>query len=428
MASSEIIQPSFILPDNGDLPVLVYSPFLKCLLNIKNDVLGFLNIDSQTIVKQILTPFCSAEAVALSSDSSLVAVNVRYQFIDLSNTIPAQIRVLRPPNDSTGLNDTSTESSVYIKPCFGSNRITNLNFFPDGSKIIATNTNSKTGPWCKIFTIPEGLWDEDGRSGGDRNNKTLVFEEIDVFKQGFPLPDDRAGRMENEQEYFTFYNQMYYASNVEGGFFCLAISPDTLRILAGTNDGEVYIMEAASWKIVQYVRPYEYYNTVCGCHYNPVVGHEEFATCDEDGVLDIWHVEELDDGSEQTASVHRLKLEAGTSCCTYSPDGQLIAVTSAALYKTYIICSHSAEILYTLVYKENTTCESYFLNSSLFVGHSCQVATVHADKSLCFWKLPVIYSLKTLCLLVLRSAVKYNNIDNLPLSTPMKLQLKYLYV
>ena len=430
MTTSQSIQPSFILPSVSDeFPhILNYSPVTQCFLYSTNyAVLGILDTATKSTVKSIAVNSFT-RAVALSSDGCMLAVNVNYKFIDLSNSIPAQIHIFHVGKDSI-------PPSFYIKPDFGDKFIQNLRFFPDGSKIVATHSNCKQGPWAKIFTFPNELWEEDETTGedltSDRNNKTLLCEDIDVFKQGFPIPDDRSERIadaKTDEEYFTLYNQMYYASNIEAGFYCLAISPDTTRLLAGSNDGEVYIIESTSQKVLQCDRTYEYYNTVSGCHYSPVFGHQEFVTCVENGFLDIWHVQELDDGKEEASSVHRLKFEPGTSCCTYSPDGKLIALTSSAVFKTYIICSYSGNTLFNLVYKEELINQSYFFNTSLFFGHLCQVATIQFDNSLCFWQLPLVYNLKTLCLLFIRASVNYNNIDSLPLSSPMKLQLKYLYV
>ena len=441
MATSERIQPSYILPNVSevDVHVLGYSPTLKCcLFSLSYDALGFLNVDDRVTVKKLVTGRLP-RSLAISSDGSLLAVDTRYEFFNLSNTIPTQMRVFRLVKDSSCPMESDFQSSFYIKPDFADNIITNLKFFPDASRLVATLAGNRSNePWCKIFTLPEGLWnleesphchDRENQTA-KRNNKTLVCKGIDVCEQGFPVPDDRKERIANAktEEYFELYNQMYYASNIDSGFFCLAISPDTTRLLAGDSDGGVYIMNPSSQKVIQWVRAYEYYKTVSGCHYNPVFGHHEFATCDESGFLDIWRVEELDNGTEEAGRVSRLKFEAGTSCCSYSPDGKLIALTSAAVFKTYIICSHSGETLYSLVYKEESIDESYFCNSSLFFGHLCQVATVHFDNFLGFWKLPLVYGLSTLCFLVIRTTVNFGDIDSLPLSTSLKLRLKYLYV
>lgn len=255
-----------------------------------------------------------------------------------------------------------------------------------------------------------------------------IYQDLDVFEQGFPLPDNRDEELRNgDEEFVRRFNDDYYCSATDG-FFGLAISPDTTRILAGNHDGEIYIIESSSLKILQTVREYPYYHPVSGCHYNPLYGHHEFSTCDEEGSVDIWKVEKLEDGKEKSKSLFKLKFEEGASCCRYSPDGQLIAVTSASVSRTFIISSHSGDTLYTLVHKKATPRNRFTLNSCLFFGHLCQVATVHLDQSLCVWKLPLVYSLKTLCLIMLRATLKYLHIDKLLLSTPVKLQLKYLYV
>ena len=212
----------------------------------------------------------------------------------------------------------------------------------------------------------------------------------------------------------------------------MAISPDTTRILAGTNDAEIYVIDSTTLEVLHCKREYGYCKTVTGCHYNPLYGNEEFAVCNEMGLFDIWNITTSDDGSEEASKVHHLQFPSGTSNCTYSPDGQFVAVTSGKESKTYVISSTSGNLMFTLVYpvpeNPNDQHETYFRASSLFFGNTCQVATDHDDYVVCFWKLPVIYSLKTLCLIFLRACVKYNNVELLCLPSSLKKMLKYLYV
>lgn len=268
------------------------------------------------------------------------------------------------------------------------------------------------------------------------NGKTLPCEEIDIYKQGFPTLDEEEKKMADEdlteEEYFRIYNARYFSSNLDGGFFCLAISPDTTRILAGTNDGEIYVIDSTTLKVLHCKREYGYCKTVTGCHYNPLFGNEEFAVCNEMGVFDIWNIATLDDASEEASKEHHLQFPPGTSDCVYSPDGQFIALTSGKDLKTYIISSTSANIMFTLQYPKeedpNERYNTYFLASSLFYGNLCQVATIHDDHIICVWKLPIIYSLKTLCLMFLNANVKYNDIKRLFVPDSLKKSLKYLYV
>ena len=206
------------------------------------------------------------------------------------------------------------------------------------------------------------------------NGKTVPCEDIDVFKQGFPTVDEADEKMNNEdlteEEYFSIYNARYYSSNLDGGFFCLAISPDTTRILAGTNDAEIYVIDSTTLKVLHCKREYGYCKTVTGCHYNPLFGNEEFAVCNEMGVFDIWNITTLNDGSEEASKVHHLKFPPGTSNCVYSPDGKLIALTSGKECKTYIISSTSANVMFTLLYPVTEDADegydTYFIASSLF--------------------------------------------------------------
>ena len=269
------------------------------------------------------------------------------------------------------------------------------------------------------------------------NGKTVPCDDIDVFAQGFPTIEEAAMRESDpdltDEEYFTIYNTRYFSSNLDGGFFCLAISPDTTRILAGTNDAEIYVIDSTTLKVLHCKRAYGYCKTVTGCHYNPLFANEEFAVCNEIGVFDIWNVTKLEDGSEEANKVHHLKLPPGTSNCVYSPDGQFVALTSGKESKTYIISPNSGNVMFTLVYPDaqdddDGYFETYFSASSLFFGSSCQVATIHDDKAIILWKLPAVYSLKTLCLIFLRACIKYNDVEQLCLPTLLKKRLSYLYV
>ena len=278
-------------------------------------------------------------------------------------------------------------------------------------------------------------WSEE-RWSVPSSSKTVPCDDIDVYEQEFPSVDEAAMREGDpdltEEEYFTIYNTRYFSSNLDAGFFCLAISPDTTRILAGTNDAEIYVIDSTTLKVLHCKRAYGYCKTVTGCHYNPLLGNEEFAVCSEIGAFDIWNITTSDDGNEEANKVHHLKLPPGTSNCVYSPDGQFIALTSGKESKTYIISSSSANVVFTLVYPDSSYCfensETYFLASSLFFGHSCKVATIHDDNVVCVWKLPAVYSLKTLCLIFLRAVIKYDDIEQLYLPTLLKKRLSYLYV
>lgn len=374
----------------------------------------------------------------LSSDGSFLAIHVGKNYDDSK----CRFRIVRLGEnryDFDCLPIEISQSFLLNLDVIGSS-VGSVMFFPDGSKFFIGNSAVKTGVWCRIFTVPEeskGGHIYDPGSDGTSMNEVMRCEEIDVYEQGYPLPErleereERQANAETSEEYFLLYNQMYYATHRTMGFYCLAISPDTTRLLAGSSDGEIYIINTNTLEIAQPVRQYEYFVTVTGCHYSPVLGHEEFSTCDEDGFFNIWHVKISDDDREEASAVHNLTLEPGTSSCKYSPDGQLIAVTSAAIFTIHIICSHSGEIVFNLAYKEERiTYETYLMSSSLFYGHLhvCQVVGIHSDKCMCFWQLPIVYRLKTLCLLLLRSIVTYNNVEKLPLSPPLQAQLKYIYV
>ena len=220
--------------------------------------------------------------------------------------------------------------------------------------------------------------------------------------------------------------------------YCLAISPDTSRLLAGNHRGIVFVIDEDSLNVLQHIHAYSKYSVVSGCHYNPVFAHDEFATCGGDklsgDMLNIWRVEHLENDTEKASCVHSLSLESNPAKCCYSPDGKLIAVTCDSLF-TYIVCSRSGVVLYTLVYVDEHPMprpgiSPYSFSVTLFVGRTCQVLTTpnHKNYSIAIWNLPVVYSLETLCLLVLRATIKYGNIDALCIPTSLKLRLKYLYV
>ncbi len=209
--------------------------------------------------------------------------------------------------------------------------------------------------------------------------------------------------------------------------------------MTGNHRGIVFVIDEDSLTVLQHIQAYLYdkYSVVSGCHYNPVFAHDEFATCGGkgiDGMLNIWRVEHLESDTEKASCVHSLSLESNPAKCCYSPDGKLVAVTCDSLF-TYIVCSRSGAVLYTLAYVDELPRPKhgfgpYSFSVTLFAGRTCQVLNTpnHKNCSIAIWNLPVVYSLKTLCLLVLRATIKYGNIDVLCLPTSLKLRLKYLYV
>ena len=295
--------------------------------------------------------------------------------------------------------------------------------------------------------------ESDKRNTRTRNNVTFDVYHLNVLEQGYSLPpkppesssdSDHEFNMSEEYYYLRYgfrINPAFDSTKLfihRSGFYCLAISPDTTRVLAGSHDGEVFVIDEDSLNVLQHIQAHEKDTVVSGCHYNPVFAHDEFATCGGEkrsgGMLNIWCVEHLENGTEKASSVHSLSLKSNPAKCCYSPDGKLIAVTCYSLF-TYIVCSRSGVVLYTLAYVDEQPrpmpCISpYSFSVTLFAGRTCQVLTTpnHKNNSIAIWNLPVVYSLETLCLLVMRATIKYTNIDALCLPTSLKLRLKYLYV
>ena len=288
-----------------------------------------------------------------------------------------------------------------------------------------------------------------------RNNVTFDVYQLNVLRQGYSLPpkppepessSDSDREFNTLEEYYdwrygTLVNRDVDETNLfrhNSGFYSLAISPDTTRVLAGNHDGEVFVIDEDSFDVLQHIQAHGEDTVVRGCHYNPVFAHDEFATCGGDRrsstLLNIWRVEHLENDTEKASCVHSLSLECFPAKCCYSPDGKLVAVTCDSLF-TYIVCSRSGVVLYTLAYEDEQsrslpciTPNSFSV--TLFAGRTCQVLTTpnHKSNSIAIWNLPVVYSLETLCLLVMRATIKYGNIDALYLPTSLKLRLKYLYV
>ena len=286
-----------------------------------------------------------------------------------------------------------------------------------------------------------------------RNNVTFDVYHLNVLEQGYSIPPsppessfDSNREFHTEDEYYdwrygTLVNLDVDETNLfiyRSGFYCLAISPDTTRLLAGNHDGEAFVIDQDSLNVLQHIQAHGKDTVVSGCHYNPVFAHDEFATCGGDkrsgGMLNIWRAEHLENDTEKASCVHSLSLESRAGKCCYSPDGKLVAVSCFSLF-TYIVCSRSCVVLYSLNYIDEHPrpipgVHLDYFSPTLFVGRTCQVlaTTIHKNYSIAIWNLPVVYSLETLCLLVLRATIKYGNIDALYLPTSLKLSLKYLYV
>ncbi|XP_028405709.1 uncharacterized protein LOC114528275 [Dendronephthya gigantea] len=447
------IQPFCILPQMETefqyrvRPNLQYLPSLKCLVYLNDPqhvtFINYSNLNEHSLRINMINDDLTPSTFSLHPEKNLLALGILSQYYEYEHRIPAHIQFLKMPENP--FQATVITSSQFVNPHLYECRIHKMKIFPDGSKLFVTYSREQEGSWCKIFTFPESCNDE-GNNQSTRwskerwsmpdNVQTVPCEEIDIFKQGFPTIDENVKKMEDEDltedEYFKIYNARYFSSNLDGGFFCLAISPDTTRILAGTNDGEIYVIDSTTLKVLHCKREYGYCKTVTGCHYNPLFGNEEFAVCNEMGVFDIWNITTLDDANEDANKVHHLQFPPGTSNCVYSPDGRFIALTSGKDFKTYIISSTSGNTLLTLQYpgeeSQNDHHNTYFLASSLFYGNLCKVAAIHDDHKICLWKLPVIYSLKTLCLIFLNANIRYNDIKHLLLPELLKKSLKYLYV
>ena len=293
----------------------------------------------------------------------------------------------------------------------------------------------------------------------------VLFEcyELNVIDQGYSIPPSPPeSSLDSDREFHTVeeYYDWRYSSDLRtfdesnlfrfpSGFYCLAISPDTTRLLTGNHDGEVFITDEYSFRVLQHIQAHEKDTVVRCCHYNPVFGHDEFATCGGDlqlGVVcnklvdsngsmcKIWRVKQSENGDESASCVHALSLTSRPANCCYSPDGKLVAVTCDNMF-TYIVCARSGVIMFTLTYvsersKPRPSIDEMHFSSTVFAGRTCQVITTpnHDNFSIAIWDLPVVYSLETSCLLVIRATMKYSDIDTLHLPTSLKLRIKYLYV
>ena len=291
--------------------------------------------------------------------------------------------------------------------------------------------------------------ESDEETSRTRNNVTLVDYHLNVQKQGYSIPPAPSeSSSDSDREFHTvgeYYDWRYGIREVDesnlftcwSGFYCLAISPDTTRLLTGNHDGEVFIIDEDSFDVLQHIQACIKDTVVSGCYYNPVFAHDEFVTCGgtkDNSILRIWCVKNLEDGVEKVSCAHSLSLQSMPVNCCYSPDGKLVAVTCDSLH-TYVVCPQSGDVMYTLTYenefpKHMPGIGAYSFGVTLFAGRTCQVLTTPNQKnySIAIWSLPVVYSLETLCFLIMRATVNYKDIDALHLPNSLKLRLKYLFV
>jgi WD40 repeat protein len=429
MAAGEVILPSFVYKSQAKcLPMkLVYSPSMRYILvTTEPGVLGFLNIDSKSIVKSVLIEreLHYGGRLALSPDNDLIALASEMEYYQRTGgkILPNRLCICKVRNGKL----------IFLEPHFSVSPTTAIIFFPDGGKILVVNSHneSKEQSLGRMFEIPKRLSFKNERHGKHReglekhrNIKKLEFTDI-------PLSDHLVMHQNARGK---FYEPLEDEGGCRNGF-AVALSPDTTRILAGSGYGDLLIFDVNSLKVIQFMSMYAYYCEVVSCQYNPALAHHEFATFDIRARLRIWKVEDLEDGEEGIQCFHRLQFQDETfgsdQSLSYSPDGALIAVTTTTYERTTLISSDSGEILYTLVHnvviKEPRGHSPVCCN--LFFGHLCQVAALYQDNTLCCWKLPIVYSLETLCLLVVRSYLRYNDIDQQLVPQPVKLKLKYLYV
>ena len=462
----ELIFPSFFYPPSEDdvVKTLAYMPSLNFCLFINNyssSQIQILDLTSRSPVGNLAFEDrdysfafedrdCSS-VIALSCDGHFLASDVE----DV-HPLPNQIRLSRLSSDGKDLKPDSCVNSCCIEPDLGSDTITSITFSPDGENIFVTtyqDRRMRRGAWLTMYDVPDNFWsnetdkeqeieesgtddnnDSDTEAGDTedtdeeipktRNNVTFDVYHLNVLEQGYSIPPSPPESSFDETNLFIH----------KSGFYCLAISPDTTRLLTGNHDGEVFVIDEDSFVVLQHIQAHGKDTVVSGCHYNPVFAHDEFATCGGDkgnSMLNIWRVEHFENDTEKASCVHSLSLESNPAKCCYSPDGKLVAVTCDSLF-TYIVCSRSGVVLYTLAHVDEQArpMPGIPFSVTLFAGRTCQVLTTpnHNNHSIAIWNLPVVYSLETLCLLVLRATIKYGNIDALCLPTSLKLSLKYLYV
>ena len=324
----------------------------------------------------------------------------------------------------------------------GESSESDINEEHDSSNEIAREDNEKS-------TRGKESDESDEEISGTRNNVTLVDYHLNVQKQGYSIPPAPSESLsDSDREFHTieeFYDWRYGIREVDennlfayrSGFYSLAISPDTTRLLTGNHDGEVFIIDEDSFDVLQHIQACRKDTVVSGCHYNPVFAHDEFVTCGgnkDSSIVKIWCVKNLEDGVEIASCAHSLSLQSMPVNCCYSPDGKLVAVTCDSL-DTYIVGSQSGDVMYTLTYanefpRQMPGIGAYSFSVTLFAGRTCQVVTTpnHKNYSIAIWNLPAVYSLETLCFLIVRATVNYNDIDALHLPNSLKLRLKYLYV
>jgi hypothetical protein len=310
----------------------------------------------------------------------------------------------------------------------------------------SSNEDSREGDISESTAESDG---SDENTSRLRDNVQFTHYDLNVITQGYsipPPPPDSSSESEYEfdtaEEYHNWKHLIRVADQrnlftYQSGFYCLAISPDTTRLLTGNHDGEAFVIDEDSFDVLQHIQACKKDTVVTGCHYNPLFAHDEFATCGgdaESSVLKIWSVENFEDGTEKASCLHSLPLKSMPVNCCYSPDGQLVAVKCENL-ETYIVCPQSGVVMYTLTFEREIQrpipgIGPHSSSITFFAGRTCQVVTApnHKNYSVAIWNVPVVYSLETLCSLIVRATVSYTKIDDLYLPIPLKERLKYLYV
>lgn len=202
-----------------------------------------------------------------------------------------------------------------------------------------------------------------------------------------------------------------------GHLVSCVFSPDSTLIAFSSSLSQLYVLKGENLELLTAVRTEIVVGNSCCCEFDPCYPHQKLAACFEDGLFQIWFIE---DG--QTICIKELQLMQNSVKLTvfsYSPDGSMIAFGTSH-GKVLLIDTLFFDILYDL---GNDT--DIGICSVAFTKSCRELAIGQGDGLVQILQLPLKLELQHMCRLVINKLVPPNLIDCLPLPRDVKAYLLF---
>lgn len=209
-----------------------------------------------------------------------------------------------------------------------------------------------------------------------------------------------------------------------GHLVSCVFSPDSSLLAFSNSMSQLYVLKSQNLELFSAIRTDIVPGNACSCAFDPCFPHQRLASCFEEGLFQIWYIE---DG--QTNCVQEMQLVQSPVQLTtfsYSPDGSLLAF-GMSQGKVLVIETDFFSSLYEL--DTETDANAVIAVCSVAFTKSCQeLAVGQSDGFVRIWQLPLKLELQHMCRLVINKMVAPNHIEYLPLPRNLKAYLQYSHL